>query len=202
MVRVRIQVEVLNEELLKLAARSRARPGLEPNLSLGKESVFDVDVTVPCYEKLKEMYRRQRATQEAQPLSSAYSSNTKARKNRKHEDDEDINRSFHARLATCLLRYHSLGGVGFQAGLGANVFRELQRLFGCNFEAFASPLNCFYGPHCSAFADTDSPFGSRGSFATFAPCQGSYQVNPPFVPAIIDHMAEKYACVQRVTSSP
>jgi hypothetical protein len=33
----------------------------------------------------------------------------------------------------------------------------------------ASPLNARWGSFCSAFADTDAPFGSLGSFFAFRP---------------------------------
>jgi hypothetical protein len=39
-----------------------------------------------------------------------------------------------------------------------------------------------YEQFCSAFVDVDSAFGSIGSFFSFEPSQGSFEVNPPFVP--------------------
>ena len=74
--------------------------------------------------------------------------------------------------------------------LGGGVFGALQRALGANFEAFASPLNTYYGAYCSAFPDVDAPFGSAGPFAALRPARGSYQVNPPFVPPVIDAAAE------------
>lgn len=47
-------------------------------------------------------------------------------------------------------------------------------------ECFASPLNCRFAPFCSAFPDTDAPFGSAGSFLDFKPDSGSFEANPPF----------------------
>lgn len=47
-------------------------------------------------------------------------------------------------------------------------------------ECFASPLNCRYAPFCSAYPDTDAPFGSAGSFLDFQPVSGSFEANPPF----------------------
>jgi len=35
--------------------------------------------------------------------------------------------------------------------------------FGVGFECFASPMNRRHARFCSAFADTDAPFGSSGS---------------------------------------
>ena len=46
-----------------------------------------------------------------------------------------------------------------------------------------------YGRFCSAFPDTDTCFGSHGSFFDFWPEQGSFESNPPFIPAVIARMA-------------
>ena len=99
--------------------------------------------------------------------------------------------AFECRLFALLLRYEAIGGAGFQAALGGTVFRELQASLGVAFECFASPLNCYYGAFCSAFPDVDRPFGSRGSFASFAPLRGAYEANPPFVDGIIDSSAQQ-----------
>ena len=81
----------------------------------------------------------------------------------------------------CLLsRYGILNDVGFQAALHEGVFDTLRSEFGVMMECFASPLNCRYGSYCSAFVDTDAPFGSVGSFFDFFPTVGSFEVNPPF----------------------
>lgn len=37
--------------------------------------------------------------------------------------------------------------------------------------------------------DVDGPFGSAGSFFRFSALHGSYEVNPPFVPAVMDAAA-------------
>ncbi|CAM9219071.1 unnamed protein product, partial [Phaeothamnion confervicola] len=52
-------------------------------------------------------------------------------------------------------------------------------------ECFASPFNCRWERYCSAFPDTDTAFGSLGSFFEFRPAAGSFEVNPPFVPEVI-----------------
>lgn len=49
-----------------------------------------------------------------------------------------------------------------QASLPVTVFECLQRMFCVSFECFGSPLNCYFKQYCSAFADCDSYFGSRG----------------------------------------
>ena len=49
-----------------------------------------------------------------------------------------------------------------QASLPTPVFECLHRHFGVTFECFASPFNSYFRQYCSAFADTDAYFGSRG----------------------------------------
>ena len=44
----------------------------------------------------------------------------------------------------------------------------------------------------SAFPDVDAAFGSLGSFFRFAPLEGSFEANPPFVPEVM-HAAVKRA---------
>lgn len=89
-----------------------------------------------------------------------------------------------------------------QAACPESVFDVLKDYLGVTHELFASPLNCFFASYCSAFADTDAPFGSCGSFWTFDPLRhlsgssalprgGSYQANPPFVPSIMDAMVDR-----------
>ncbi|XP_058054623.1 mRNA (2'-O-methyladenosine-N(6)-)-methyltransferase [Anopheles bellator] len=73
-----------------------------------------------------------------------------------------------------------------QAALPAVVFECLHHHFNVTFECFASPLNCYFRQFCSAFGDTDSFFGSRGSFLEFKPVSGSFQVNPPYCEELID----------------
>lgn len=73
-----------------------------------------------------------------------------------------------------------------QAALPAVVFECLHQHFGVTFECFSSPLNCYFRQYCSAFGDTDSYFGSRGSFLEFKPVSGSFQVNPPYCEELID----------------
>ena len=146
-------------------------------------------VTSAVVDKLRVLYARH-LHRRSDATSSASSSSTAAGP-AAVVDARLTAATFDARLFCCVLRYQSIGGAGFQAGLGGVVFRELQASLGCCFEGFASPLNTYYGAHCSAYVDVDAPFGSRGSFAAFEPSCGSLQLNPPFVPAIIDAMAER-----------
>lgn len=50
-------------------------------------------------------------------------------------------------------------GGGFQAAAGGDAFDVLLRRFNVKMECFASPFNCRYASYCSAFRDTDAPFG-------------------------------------------
>eukprot|EP00457_Paulinella_chromatophora_P004754 gb/GEZN01004767.1/.p1 GENE.gb/GEZN01004767.1/~~gb/GEZN01004767.1/.p1 ORF type:complete len:583 (-),score=85.67 gb/GEZN01004767.1/:124-1872(-) len=96
--------------------------------------------------------------------------------------------SFHRALFCLLLRYKAIRGPGFQAALSGIVFDCLQKEFEVNFECFASPLNCRYRFFSSAFPDTDSPFGSLGSFFALQPIEGSFQINPPFVGFLVSRL--------------
>lgn len=91
----------------------------------------------------------------------------------------------------CLLRYQSVLQKGFQGACTAGVFAALRETFNARFECFASPLNCRYKSMCSMFPDTDAAFGSLGSFFTFNPESGSFQLNPPFVDDVIVAMVQR-----------
>ncbi|KRT79985.1 hypothetical protein AMK59_7916 [Oryctes borbonicus] len=79
-----------------------------------------------------------------------------------------------------------------QISLPVTVFECLHRMFGVTFECFASPLNCYFRQYCSAFADCDSYFGSRGPFLQLKAVSGSFEVHPPYceelMEAAVDHM--------------
>ena len=94
-----------------------------------------------------------------------------------------------------LLRYSSLQGGschggGMQSALTEDAFDVLHGRMGAAMECFASPLNCYWGRFCSAFPDTDCPFGSVGSFFTFRPSEGSFEANPPFEASVMRRMAD------------
>lgn len=170
-----------------------------------------VDVTEACVDKLRVLFargrpsdggkageRRGEGTEQGKPASRKRKQMCRDQGGNGQEEEDEAD--FRARLFVCLLRYRTVGGLGFQAAIGGTVFVALQTLLGCNFEVFASPLNTFYGFFCSAFPDVDSCFGSVGPFGAFAPVRGSYQCNPPFVPYIIDaaasHMLELLEAAQ------
>ncbi|KAI2513234.1 Phosphorylated CTD interacting factor 1 WW domain [Fragilaria crotonensis] len=109
--------------------------------------------------------------------------------NQTFQSREEHDASFVSSLFCLLIRYDMLQGAGLQAALQGAVFDVLLRLYGCNLECFASPLNCRYERFFSAFPDTDAPFGSLGSFFDHDFLQGGcYQANPPFVARFIHAM--------------
>lgn len=74
---------------------------------------------------------------------------------------------FLSRVWCLLRRYAAWVGAGAEAHLAqmslpVPVLDCLHRCFGVTFECFASPLDSYFRQYCSAFADTDSYFGSRG----------------------------------------
>jgi hypothetical protein len=94
----------------------------------------------------------------------------------------------------CLLaRYETFSGNtgGIQGAVPHYVFDALDGELAVRSECFASPLNCHFPSFCSAFPDTDAPFGSRGSFFEFAPLSGCFEANPPFVNATMLAMAKR-----------
>ena len=98
--------------------------------------------------------------------------------------------ALHQRLFALLLRYQSLQGHGFQAGIGPPVWSFLQQKLGVGVEGFGSPLNAYLPAFGSAFPDVDGPFGSRGSFFGMRPTSGSFAANPPFVHNVMGACAE------------
>jgi phosphorylated CTD-interacting factor 1 len=66
-------------------------------------------------------------------------------------------------------------------------------------ECFGSPLNCYFRSFCSAFPDTDSVFGSFGSFFRFSPRQGSFEVGPPYTVEVMERTARH--CVNLLTEA-
>ena len=77
--------------------------------------------------------------------------------------------------AFCLLaRYSSAQGAHYRAGamqaaLPSQCFDALRANFDVSAELFASPLNCHFRRHFSAYADVDAPFGSLGDCFKFHP---------------------------------
>ncbi|XP_063973188.1 mRNA (2'-O-methyladenosine-N(6)-)-methyltransferase isoform X1 [Diachasmimorpha longicaudata] len=103
---------------------------------------------------------------------------------------------FLPRVWCALKRYQTYLGINegqaTQMALPVSVFECLQRSFGVTFECFASPFNCYFRQYCSAFADTDSYFGSRGPFLDFRPITGSFEANPPYCEELMEAMVNHF----------
>ena len=78
----------------------------------------------------------------------------------------------------------------------------LRRLLGVAHECYASPLNRYFGSYCSAFADTDSFFGSTGPFQQFWPTEGSFEANPPFDQQSVSECFEHVGVLFRAARGP
>eukprot|EP00904_Undaria_pinnatifida_P005441 jgi/Undpi1/2026/HiC_scaffold_12.g05412.m1 len=156
------------------------------------------------YEKMRELFRRTRGYEES-PASGRTPSGGGSGGGGGGSDG-GINHGsgwiaeFHDCLFACLMRYEALQGGGFQASMDGDAFDVLLRRFGVQMECFASPFNCRYGRYCSAFADTDMPFGSLGSFFDFRPTEGAFEANPPFVRDVILKMANHMDDLLKATS--
>ena len=72
-------------------------------------------------------------------------------------------------------------------------FESLREVLGNTIECFASPLNCRYERYFSAFPGLERSFGSLGSFFDEWSRieEGSFEVNPPFVPEVLAFAAAK-----------
>lgn len=111
----------------------------------------------------------------------------------------DESSSFSRLLFTLLLRYDTLEGAGLQSAIPHSVFQFLHNKFGCKFESFASPFNCYEmkqggdSEFGSAFGDTDAWFGSEGSFfgVDFQSKGGCFQANPPFASEFMECMYQR-----------
>jgi phosphorylated CTD-interacting factor 1 len=97
------------------------------------------------------------------------------------------------RIFCLVTRYEALRGAGFQCAVPGACFESLREVLGNTIECFASPLNCRYERYFSAFPGLEGSFGSLGSFFDewHRIEQGSYEVNPPFVPEVLAFAAAK-----------
>eukprot|EP00752_Nemacystus_decipiens_P014681 g13077.t1 len=154
------------------------------------------------YDKMKELFRRACVQGSAKSLSSWSSAAGTAlgRSGKGAPSPAAWAGDFHDSLFACLMRYEALQGGGFQASMGGDAFDVLLRHLGVKMECFASPFNCRYSRYCSAFKDTDQPFGSVGSFFDFQPTEGAYEANPPFVRDVILKMANHMDNLLQATS--
>eukprot|EP01066_Platyproteum_vivax_P012878 Platyproteum_vivax@DN5852_c0_g1_i1.p2 len=115
------------------------------------------------------------------------------------DQDEDDEEEFAERLYVMLRRYVTFLGLDLKdtnqragnmhAAAPEGVFHYLNQKLEVTMECFASPLNCYFPTYCSAFLDTDGPFGSLGSFFDLEPLQGSFEVGPPYTEEVMHNTA-------------
>lgn len=112
--------------------------------------------------------------------------------------DDPTMKNFLPRVWCLLRRYQTMfgpnhyEGIVLQGALPVPVFECLHNTFGVTMECFASPLNCYFRHYCSAFADTDSYFGSSGPILEFFPVSGSFEANAPFAEELMEAMVEHF----------
>jgi len=90
-----------------------------------------------------------------------------------------------------ILRYGIFDTSSQQWSIGIDLYETISELFDISFETFASPLNFNMYRFCSIFKDTDSIFGSVGSFYSLK-CEhlilqnikGVF-FNPPYLPILM-----------------
>uniref|UniRef100_A0A0G4H8W7 PCIF1 WW domain-containing protein n=1 Tax=Chromera velia CCMP2878 TaxID=1169474 RepID=A0A0G4H8W7_9ALVE len=103
-------------------------------------------------------------------------------------------REFVSAVFCLLARYAAAAGSpkggADQAACPNPAFQTMQTHWKVTAECFASAFNSRLPSFCSAFPDTDLPFGSLGSFFDFKPLEGSFEANPPFVPSVVSQMAK------------
>jgi phosphorylated CTD-interacting factor 1 len=103
-----------------------------------------------------------------------------------------------------LARYRVLSEFqnGSQASISTEVWLPLWKHFDVEAECFANPLNRSNLKYCSLFGDSDQYFGSSGSFFSFYPTTGSFQVNPPFDPETVSATLEHIAGLLEKSDEP
>lgn len=111
-----------------------------------------------------------------------------------HSGTEDPELELFPAAVYCMLRrYYTLtdgtAGASFESACPRPLLHTLHDEWDVCFEAFASPLNTFFRNFTSPFPDTDSAFGSMGSFFQLVPRQGSFVVHPARVQEVADRTA-------------
>ena len=93
-------------------------------------------------------------------------------------------------------------GASFEAAAPRGLLRLLNNEWDVCFETFASPLNSFFRNYTSPFPDTDSNFGSMGSFFQFVPQQGSFLLHPSRVQEVLDRAASHLSHILTEQAGP
>lgn len=147
------------------------------------------------WDKLLSMLRIEGSIDAAQPQTAARATGTAVTSNVSAEVAEQV--------FCLLLRYGLLPGGGsgsgsasstmlgrHQAALPAPVMNTLLADFDCRFECCASPFNARYPRFCTAYPDTDTPFGGVCNFFAFKPKRGCYLLHPPAEAGLVLRMVE------------
>ena len=122
--------------------------------------------------------------------------------------DDPTMKLFLIRVWCLLRRYQTFfgpnqyEGIMLHGALPSEVFKCLNESFGVTMECFASPLNCYYKHYSSAFADTDSYFGSVGPILQFFPVKGSFEANAPFAEELMEAMVDHFEKLLGQTTDP
>ena len=119
-----------------------------------------------------------------------------------NDADDGVPARFYEDVFCLLVRYAALEGKGWQAAVPRPVFPALHTHFGVVAECFASPLNAHLPSYCSLFRDVDASFGSLGSFFSFHPTEGSFEVNPPFVQQLMVVATDRMEALLRAATGP
>ena len=80
------------------------------------------------------------------------------------------------------------------------VIKSLQDRYGLQHECFSSPMDVskHISSFCSRFPDTDTPFGSNGSFFDCFVEEGCYECNPPPIEEfLIRNMTHVLTCLEK-----
>lgn len=88
------------------------------------------------------------------------------------------------------LRYFTLNSLNQQLAVASTFYKSLRKRYSCNFELFASSINCYFDNYCSLFPDLEKYFKSKGSFSHFKPTSGFYVLNPPYDETIMKNASQ------------
>lgn len=108
----------------------------------------------------------------------------------------EINPSLYV-LGVMIMRYACLLIGGQQWAVPIQIYEFMVKRYNITIEGFASPINSqiLYISknlrYCSLFPDTDTPYGSLGSFFSMDFTGKNVYVNPPYVGAIMNRVAAK-----------
>ena len=111
--------------------------------------------------------------------------------NRYYKLMKNYDKPFPYDIIRMILRYSIFDTSSQQWSIGIDLYEDISELFDISFETFASPLNFNMYRFCSIFKDTDSIFGSVGSFYNLnyenlilQNIKGVF-FNPPYLPILM-----------------